>query len=561
MAAALAGVMLFSGCSGVSQDEYNSLLEENSRLQSQMESSSFENSSNTSSNNNEKKIIDMANDLMQSGIEPRKHLSDRNSVLGYTSEWYIYDKDYAIYMQQFDDLSDNDIANAMYIITQWHKLGVDTYDSDGIDWEADYLVYKRKDGTVIACEKYVNEKNGDYSNSMEWSDERVKSEYEKGLTDKSFENNFNKYLEKYPYNPTESLPDGSTVVTQDGIEITTIKTLDNKVCAFITNKGTKTVDELEVQIIYKDQSGNIVDVDDDGHDMVLSNQTVVSRFDTPQSFDTYEVEYTAEYDVHPKYQNHLEECDVKSNLGDDGVIIQITNNSNVEIEEFEYIVVFYKGNDVSSVSFSQDVYDISSKKTIIEKVTTYGIDFDRFEVYVNQAHTFGVKNTSTPQSSSSTKPEKPAESQTPPVQDSATTGERNALKKAQSYLDFSAFSRDGLIGQLEYEGFSNSEATYGADNVGADWNEQAIKKAGQYLEYSAFSYTGLVEQLEFEKFTHEQAVYGVDNCGADWNEQAVKKAAQYLEYSSFSKDGLIGQLEFEGFTHDQAVYGVTQNGY
>lgn len=169
--------------------------------------------------------------------------------------------------------------------------------------------------------------------------------------------------------------------------------------------------------------------------------------------------------------------------------------------------------------------------------------------------------TSTSQSSSSSKTEDPVESQTPPVQNTATTGEKNALKKAKSYLEYSAFSRDGLIGQLEFEGYTNSEATYGADNVGADWNEQAIKKAGQYLEYSAFSYTGLVEQLEFEKFTHEQAVYGVDNCGADWNEQAVKKAAQYLEYSSFSKDGLIGQLEFEGFTHDQAVYGVTQNGY
>ncbi len=95
--------------------------------------------------------------------------------------------------------------------------------------------------------------------------------------------------------------------------------------------------------------------------------------------------------------------------------------------------------------------------------------------------------TSIPQSSTSTQTEKPTESQTPPAQGSATTGERNALKKAQSYLDFSAFSRDGLIGQLEYEGFSNSEATYGADNVGADWNEQALKKAKSYLDFSAFS--------------------------------------------------------------------------
>jgi len=81
------------------------------------------------------------------------------------------------------------------------------------------------------------------------------------------------------------------------------------------------------------------------------------------------------------------------------------------------------------------------------------------------------------------------------------------------------------------------------------------------LEYSAFSYAGLIHQLEFEQFTTEQATYGADNCGADWNEQAAKSAKNYLKYSAFSKEGLIHQLEFEGFTHEQAVYGVEANGY
>ncbi len=76
-----------------------------------------------------------------------------------------------------------------------------------------------------------------------------------------------------------------------------------------------------------------------------------------------------------------------------------------------------------------------------------------------------------------------------------------------------------------------------------------------------FSYTGLIEQLEYEGFTNDQATYGVDNSGANWNEQAAKSAKSYLEYSSFSREGLIEQLEYEGFTHEQAVYGVQQNGY
>ena len=142
-----------------------------------------------------------------------------------------------------------------------------------------------------------------------------------------------------------------------------------------------------------------------------------------------------------------------------------------------------------------------------------------------------------------------------------TVGQSNALKSANSYLKYSSFSYDGLIHQLEYEQYSTEDATFAADNCGADWTEQALKTALSYLKYSAFSYTGLIHQLEYEKFTTEQATYAADNCGADWNEQAAKTAESYLEYSSFSRDGLIHQLEYEGFTYEQAVYGAEANGY
>jgi hypothetical protein len=37
--------------------------------------------------------------------------------------------------------------------------------------------------------------------------------------------------------------------------------------------------------------------------------------------------------------------------------------------------------------------------------------------------------------------------------------------KAKSYLSFMSFSRDGLIDQLEFEGFTHSQAVYGADRA------------------------------------------------------------------------------------------------
>lgn len=94
-----------------------------------------------------------------------------------------------------------------------------------------------------------------------------------------------------------------------------------------------------------------------------------------------------------------------------------------------------------------------------------------------------------------------------------TTSQRNALRTAQSYLNTMAFSHKGLVEQLEYEGYSNEDATFAADNCGADWNVQAEKKAESYLSFMGFSHSGLVDQLEYEGFTPEQAEHGVSAVG------------------------------------------------
>lgn len=109
---------------------------------------------------------------------------------------------------------------------------------------------------------------------------------------------------------------------------------------------------------------------------------------------------------------------------------------------------------------------------------------------------------------------------------------------------------------------SGSRETAGTIAASVTQGERnALEKAKDYLRVMPFSYSGLIDQLEYEGFTYSEAVYGADNCGADWYEQAAMKAADYLDIMAFSRDGLIDQLEYEGFTYDQAVYGVEQNGY
>ncbi|MGY1991920.1 Ltp family lipoprotein [Mycolicibacterium fortuitum] len=46
-----------------------------------------------------------------------------------------------------------------------------------------------------------------------------------------------------------------------------------------------------------------------------------------------------------------------------------------------------------------------------------------------------------------------------------------------------------------------------------DWNEQTAKVAESYLDFPGFSRGGLIAQLEFDGFTPSQAAYGATAAG------------------------------------------------
>lgn len=100
-----------------------------------------------------------------------------------------------------------------------------------------------------------------------------------------------------------------------------------------------------------------------------------------------------------------------------------------------------------------------------------------------------------------------------PAEPAMTMGQQQAVGKGEDYLDFAAFSRQGLIDQLVYEGFSEADATFAVDYIAPDWNEQAAQKAQDYIDMSSFSRQGLIDQLVYEGFTAAQAEYGVTAVG------------------------------------------------
>ena len=91
--------------------------------------------------------------------------------------------------------------------------------------------------------------------------------------------------------------------------------------------------------------------------------------------------------------------------------------------------------------------------------------------------------------------------------------QQNAIGKAESYLEYQAFSRSGLIAQLEFEGYSTEDATFGTDHIAADWSAQAGAKAKSYLDYQSFSREGLYDQLIFEGFSDAEANAGLAAVG------------------------------------------------
>ena len=112
------------------------------------------------------------------------------------------------------------------------------------------------------------------------------------------------------------------------------------------------------------------------------------------------------------------------------------------------------------------------------------------------------------------------ESQEKDPTEDMTMEQKNAYKAAKSYLEFAGFSKQGLIDQLSSEYGDNypvdvAEFAVNAleENGEVDWVEECKESAQSYLDFSSFSKEGLIEQLTSEygdKYTQEEAEAAVE---------------------------------------------------
>lgn len=112
----------------------------------------------------------------------------------------------------------------------------------------------------------------------------------------------------------------------------------------------------------------------------------------------------------------------------------------------------------------------------------------------------------------------PAEGSSAPA-DEGTVSQQQALKSAQSYIEFGAFSKVGLMRQLTSdagEGFPAADAKWAIAHLEVDWKAEAVESAQTYLDMGGFSRASLLQQLTSkagEGFTKAEAEYAVKQVG------------------------------------------------
>lgn len=91
-----------------------------------------------------------------------------------------------------------------------------------------------------------------------------------------------------------------------------------------------------------------------------------------------------------------------------------------------------------------------------------------------------------------------------------TQSQANAFMAAKLRMAEMPYSRDGLIAALQADGYTAEDAVYAADKLNVDWTQKATEMAQQYVDTMEFTREDLVDQLVYEGFTREQAEAAVD---------------------------------------------------
>ena len=131
------------------------------------------------------------------------------------------------------------------------------------------------------------------------------------------------------------------------------KSTGEVMAVILTNNNPFVIPDLDLTVVFY-RNGAMIDSDSDGHDVILPEGIVASRIDVPDEYDDFEVQIDVDWKYATNYRNWTDGIELESNIGDENVMIKFTNNSGTDIEELEYIVLYYNGGELVDVGFPHD---------------------------------------------------------------------------------------------------------------------------------------------------------------------------------------------------------------
>lgn len=165
---------------------------------------------------------------------------------------------------------------------------------------------------------------------------------------------------------------------------------NGKLILFVENKNDISV-SLNVEVEFYNDTELITTTNERLYGIGAKSKVAFEIYDSPEEYTSYKVFITAE--SLSAYKCYVEDIDVKESFEKNKVTVQITNNSDDEIDYIKIGVVYYKKNKAVGIS-EGIVSSVKSGKTVNLNVNTaydkdYNVvEYDTYKVFVDGAYSY-----------------------------------------------------------------------------------------------------------------------------------------------------------------------------
>lgn len=203
--------------------------------------------------------------------------------------------------------------------------------------------------------------------------------------------------------PSEQGVMSESVMTETGISYKVVP-LESEMVFFFSNETEEVIGSATVEVTFYDESGNIVGTDYNYMMMlptvgeyVVFVYTPTDRSYNPMPYAAYEVSITNDNYSADYFRDYMidlsDQVEVTSNVSEGKVFIKFKNNSDMDIDSIDPIIVFYSGDKIVGVDYGY-VYEIAAGRSATDEV--YGpedadynpIAFDDYKIFLNYAYSY-----------------------------------------------------------------------------------------------------------------------------------------------------------------------------